>query len=184
MKLKGSKGVARLLTLVGMLLVACASVWAQDVTYNAAPGTDFSKFKTYKWVSISGVEYPNQIVDQQIKQSIDSQLASKGLTKVDGDTADLYVAYQVSITQEHQWNAYGGGMGWRMGGGMATATSSTIQIGTLGVDVYDQAGKQLIWRGSATKTLNPPKDPEKKQRNLDKAVAKLLKNFPPPPPKS
>jgi len=28
--------------------------------------------------------------------------------------------------------------------------------------------------------LNPPKDPEKRQRNLDKAVAKLLKNFPPP----
>jgi Domain of unknown function (DUF4136) len=184
MKLNGSKGVARLLTLVGVLLVVSVSAWAQDVTYNAAPGTDFSKFKTYKWVSITGVEYPNQIVDQQIKQSIDSQLASKGLTKVDGDTADLYVAYQVSITQEHQWNAYGGGMGWRMGGGMATATSSTIQIGTLGFDVYDQAGKQLIWRGSATKTLNPPKDPEKKQRNLDKAVAKLLKNFPPPPSKS
>jgi Domain of unknown function (DUF4136) len=183
MKLKGSKGVARLLTLVGMLLMTGASAWAQNVSYNAAPGTDFSKFKTYKWVSISGVEYPNQIVDQQIKQSIDSQLATKGLTKVDGDTADLYVAYQASITQEHQWNAYGGGMGWRMGGGMATATSSTIQIGTLGVDVYDQAGKQLIWRGSATKTLNPPKDPQKKQRNLDNAVAKLLKNFPPPPPK-
>jgi Domain of unknown function (DUF4136) len=183
MKLKGSKDVARLLTVVAILLVTCGFARAQDVTYNAAPGTDFSKFKTYKWVSISGVEYPNQIVDQQIKQSIDSQLASKGLTKVDADTADLYVGYQVSITQEHQWNAYGGG-GFRMGGGMATATSSTIQIGTLGVDFYDQAGKQLVWRGSATKTLNPPKDPEKKQRNLDKAVAKLLKNFPPPPPKS
>src|SRR5450631_3847390 len=122
MNLKGSKGMARLLILMGMVLVTCGSAWAQDVTYNAAPGTDFSKFKTYKWVSISGVEYPNQIVDQQIKQSIDSQLASKGLTKVDADTADLYIGYQVSITQEHQWNAYGGGMGWRMGGGMATAT--------------------------------------------------------------
>ena len=70
-----------------------------------------------------------------------------------------------------------------MGGGMATATSSTIQTGTLAVDFYDPAQKQLIWRGSATKTLNPPKEPNKRQKNLDKAVAKLLKNFPPPPAK-
>jgi hypothetical protein len=28
--------------------------------------------------------------------------------------------------------------------------------------------------------LNPPKDPEKKQKNLNNAVAKLLKDFPPP----
>jgi hypothetical protein len=90
------------------------------------------------------------------------------------------VAYQASITEQKQWNAYGTGGGWRMGGGMATATSTTIQTGTLAVDFYDPAQKQLIWRGSATKTLNPPKDPDKRQKNLDKAVAKLLKNFPPP----
>jgi hypothetical protein len=164
--------------LMGAALLTCRSAIAQEVTYSAAPDTDFSKFKTYKWVRIDRVEYPDQILDAQIKQSIDSQFASKGFTKSDNDNADLFVAYQLSVTQEKQWNAYGGGMGWRMGTGVAT--SSTIQIGTLGFDVYDQAGKQLIWRGSATKTLNPPKDPDKKQKNLDKAVAKLLKDFPPP----
>ena len=46
-------------------------------------------------------------MDTQIKDSVDSQLAAKGLTKVDGDKADLYVAYQVSVNQEKQWNAYG-----------------------------------------------------------------------------
>lgn len=178
MNLKKSVGV--IAALLGLILLARNSVLAQDVSYNFAPGTDFSKFKTYKWVKIEGAETPNQIVDQQIKQSIDTQLAAKGFTKTDNDNADLYVGYQVSITEERQWNAYGGGMGWRIGGGMVTATSSTLLVGTLAFDVYDQAGKQLIWTGTATKTLNPPKDPEKKQRNLDKGVAKLLKNFPPP----
>jgi hypothetical protein len=175
----------RFAVIVGVVLFACGGVMAQDVTYNFAKGTDFSKFKTYKWVSIPGAEQPDQLLDQQIKQSIDSQLATKGLTKTDSDNADLDIGYQVSISQEKQWNAYGTGYGpaWRMGGGMATASSTTIQIGTLGLDVYDQAGKQLVWRGSATKTLNPPKDPNKRQKNLDNAVAKLLKNFPPPPPK-
>jgi hypothetical protein len=174
-------GLVQLVVLMGVILIICGAALAQDVSYNYAQGTDFSKFMTYKWVNIPGAEAPNQLLDQQIKQSIDSQLAAKGFIKTAADIADLYVGYQVSISQQQQWNAYSmGGMGWRMGGGMATATSSTIQIGTLGFDVYDQSGKQLIWRGSATKTLNPPKDPSKKQKNLNNAVAKLLKDFPPP----
>jgi hypothetical protein len=181
MKFKKSGGPVQLVLLMAVFLFSYGAALAQDVSYNYAQGTDFSKFKTYKWINIPGAVAPNQLLDEQIKQAIDSQLAAKGFVKTAADIADLYVGYQVSISQEVQWNAYGTGMGWRMGGGMATATSSTIQIGTLGFDVYDQAGKQLIWRGSATKTLNPPKDPEKKQRNLDKAVAKLLKNFPPQP---
>jgi hypothetical protein len=178
---KRCRGLVQLVLLMGVVLFTYGMAGAQDVSYNYAQGTDFAKFMTYKWVNIPNTETPNQLLDQQIKQSIDSQLAAKGFIKTDADTADLYVGYQLSISQQQQWNAYGmGGMGWRMGGGMATATSSTIQIGTLCFDVYDQAGKQLIWRGSATKTLNPPKDPEKKQRNLNNAVAKLLKDFPPP----
>lgn len=180
MNLKKSRGIFQFAILIGLILLASGSVLAQDVTYNSAAGTDFSKFKTYKWVKVEGIEYPDQILDGQIKQSIESQLAAKGFTKTDSDTADLFVAYQVSITQEKQWSAYGGGVGFRMGRGMATATSTTLQVGTLAFDVYDQAGKQLVWKGTATKTLNPPKDPDKKQKNLDKAVAKLLKNFPPP----
>ena len=174
-------GLVQLVLLMAVILFTCRASLAQDVTYNYAQGTEFSKFKTYKWVNIPGAEAPNQLLEQQIKQSIDSQLAAKGFIKTDADIADLYVGYQASISQQQQWNAYGmGGMGWRMGGGMTTVTSSTIQIGTLGFDVYDQSGKQLIWRGSATKTLNPPKDPDKRQRNLNNAVAKLLKDFPPP----
>jgi Domain of unknown function (DUF4136) len=167
---------------IGLMLLGCGAALAQDVTYNFMPGTDFAKYHTYKWVPESNT-HPNQIVDQQIKQAIDQQLAGKGFTKTDGENADLYVGYQVSVDNERQWNAYGGGMGWRFGGGMTTATSTTIQVGTLVLDVYDPTAKALIWRGQATKTLNPSKDPAKNQENINKAMAKLLKNFPPPPPK-
>jgi hypothetical protein len=174
----------RLLTIVLPAAIAAlcvaTSAMTQDVTYNAMPGTDFTKFKTYKWVAIEGAQHPDQIVDQQLKQAIDAELATKGLKKTDGDPADLYVGYQVAVNQERQWNAYGGGVGFRMGGGMASATSSTINIGTLGVDIYDSAGKQLVWRGSATKTLDAKASPQKREENIKKAATKLLKNFPPP----
>ena len=162
-------------------LIASSALLAQDIRTNSMPGTDFSKYHTYKWVAIEGATYPNQIVDAQIKQAIDAQLAAKGLTKTDGDTADLYVGYQVALSQQKQWNAYGMGGGIRWGGGMATATSSTINTGTLALDMYDPATKTLVWRGTATKTLNPSSNQEKNQKNLNKAMAKLLKNFPPKP---
>jgi hypothetical protein len=137
------------------LLLMAGSVAAQDVKYNFMPGTDFSKFHTYKWVVVPNATYPNQIVDTQIKDAINSQLSAKGLTSTDSDKADLYVAYQTSVDQQKQWNAYGMGGGWRFGGGMASATSSTIDVGTLVVDMYDPSTKQLVWTGRATKTLNP-----------------------------
>jgi hypothetical protein len=43
--------------------------------------------------------------------------------------------------------------------------------------------KELVWRGTASKTLDPKAKPEKKQKNLTKAVTKLLKNYPPQPKK-
>jgi hypothetical protein len=164
---------------VVLALLASSLTPAQDVTSNAMPGTDFSKYHTYKWVAIEGATQPNQIVDAQIKASVDSQLAAKGLTKTDGDNANLFIGYQVSIDQEKQWNAYGMGGGPRWGGGMGTATSSVISIGTLVLDMYDPTTKKLVWTGRATKTLDSSANQEKKQKNLDKAMQKLLKNYPP-----
>jgi hypothetical protein len=174
-----SNKILHLTIVAAWLLLITGMLTAQEVKYNFMPGTDFSKFHTYKWVIVPNATYPNQIVDTQIKDAINSQLSAKGLTLTDSDKADLYVAYQTSVDQQKQWNAYGMGGGWRFGGGMASATSSTIDVGTLVVDMYDPSTKQLVWTGRATKTLNPSSNQEKNQKNLNNAMAKLLKNYPP-----
>ena len=81
-------------TALGVL--ACSVAYGQVIT-NYLPGTDFSKYRTYKWVTIGPSGASDQILDAQIKQSIDSQLTAKGLTKVDSDKADLLVRYQVAV---------------------------------------------------------------------------------------
>lgn len=167
-----------------LALIACSVTYGQDVITNYLPGTDFSKYRTYKWVTIGPSGAPDQILDAQIKQSIDSQLAAKGLSKVDSDKADLLIRYQVAVDKEKEWNATGMGDVFRWPGmstamGSANATSTTINIGTLVLDMYDPAAKQLVWTGHATKTINPSKDPQKNQRSIDKAMQKLLKDFPP-----
>lgn len=164
---------------IALLLLAAGPLVAQDVKSNFMPGTDFSKYHTYKWINIEGASHPNQIVDAEIKQAVDAQLATKGLTKTDGDKADMYVGYQVAVDKQKQWNGYGMGGGVRWGGGMATATSSTIDVGTLVLDMYDPTTKQLVWTGSATKTMDPSSNQQKNEKNLSKAMEKLLKNYPP-----
>lgn len=191
------KSVRRTLqiAIAGLVFLFCCS-WAaaQDIRYNFKPGTDFSKYKTYRWVRVPKAQYPNQILDGQIIQAIDAQLASKGLSKTESESADLVVTYQAAVNQEKQWNSYSTGDsmwgygrwgGWGGYGGMSTTTttSSTINIGTLDVDIYDVAQKEQIWRGEATKTLGSGKDPNKVQKNLNKAMEKLFKKYPPPPKK-
>jgi hypothetical protein len=158
------------------LLCSCVIGLAQDVKYNSMPGTNFAKYHTYKWVNCGG-KHPGQITDQEIMQDVDAQLSQKGFAKSDGESADINVCYQIAVDQERQWNAFGTG-GLRFGG-MGTATSSTISNGTMILDVYDPAAKQLIWQGAATKTVNPSGNEQKNLKNLAKVVAKLMKNFPP-----
>jgi len=161
---------------LALLLLAATKLTAQDVRYNFMPGVAFSKYRTYKWVN-TGDAHPDQIMDAQIKQAVDSQLALKGMTKTDDDKADLYIRYRTAVDQETQWDGWGTGR--RFGGGMASWTSSTISVGTLVLEMYDPGTKQLVWTGSATKTIDPSSNPEKNMKNLDKATAKLLKNYPP-----
>jgi len=46
--------------------------------------------------------------------------------------------------------------------------------------MYDAANRDLVWRGVASKTIDTKAKPDKQQKNLAKAIAKLLKNYPPP----
>jgi len=62
---------------------------------------------------------------------------------------------------------------------MTTATTSTIYVGSVALDMYDAAAKKLVWRGLASKQIDKKASPEKRQKNLDKGAAKLLKKYPP-----
>jgi hypothetical protein len=126
-------------------------------------------------VNVTGA-HPDQIMDAEIKQSVDTQLAAKGLTKTDSDKSDLYIGYRTAIEQEMQWDAWGSRA---FDGGMGSWTSSTINVGTLVLEMFDPSTKQLVWTGSATKTINWSSNQENNKKNLDKAMAKLLKDYPP-----
>jgi hypothetical protein len=172
------KAAKQAVGLCAALLLCGGLGLAQNVTYNSMPGTNFAKYHTYKWVDCGG-KHPGQITDQEIVQDIDQQLSQKGFTKSTSDPVDMYVCYQIAVDQERQWNAFGTG-GFRFGG-MGSATSSTINNGSMVLDFYDAAAKQQIWQGTATKTIDPSSNEQKNLKNLNNGIVKLLKNFPPKP---
>lgn len=45
------------------------------------------------------------------------------------------------------------------------------------VDLYDSQNKQLVWRGRSSGELS--NSGNKNRKNLEKAVDKMFKNFPP-----
>jgi uncharacterized protein DUF4136 len=114
-------------------------------------------------------------MDQNIQRAIDAQLVLKGLQRVENG-GDLVVSYQAALDQEKEFNGFGTGPRFW---GSTRVTSSTIDIGKLVVDLFDPAKKQLVWRGAASKTLDIKKDPDKNYQNLQKAMAKLFKSYPP-----
>jgi hypothetical protein len=174
-----------------LILLGVTAVLAQDVRYDFDQTQDFSKYKTYKWVTVKQADQADDLTAKRIMDAVDVELAAKGLTKTDADSADLYVSYETAIGTEKQFTSFNTGWtygpawgpGWYGYGGIPTGSTygstSTIYVGQLDLSMYDSQAKKLVWRGNASKTLDPKAKPEKKQKNITKAVSKLLKNYPP-----
>jgi Domain of unknown function (DUF4136) len=180
---------------IALFLMAALPAVAQDVRYISDNSANFSKFKTYKWVLIKDAANIDtakveDVLDKQIKDAVDAELAKKSLTKTDADTADLYIGYLAGIGTDIQFSSsntgWGYGPGWFGGGWYSSVGAMTtgpnyygIYAGQLAIDIIDSNNRALIWRGVASQTFDPEAKPDKEQNKLAKTVAKLLKNYPP-----
>jgi hypothetical protein len=160
-----------------ILLVSATVVLAQEVKTDYDHHVDFSKYKTYSWAK---VETSNSIWDGRVKDAVDKELQSKGLSQVPsgGDVAIVAVGTtREKPTLETFYSGGFGGWGWRGFGDTATTTVENYKEGTLVVDMFDPNTKKLLWRGTASDTLSD--NPEKNTKKMDKGVEKMLKDFPP-----
>ena len=99
----------RLLVLSLLLgLAGAGTAAAQDVRYNFDKSAPFASYKTYRWVQIKGAQQLNNLAETQVKAAVDAELAKKGLTKSDSETADLYIGYQAAVGTEKQYTSGGG----------------------------------------------------------------------------
>ena len=165
------------------------AAWAQKVKVGYDKGVDFAQFKSYSW---GQPEMPvtRPILYATIMGSVDAQLKTKGLERVerDGDLVlmpaggmdfSLNVAASTPILP-----TYAGppptvdATMWTGAGGPSNLMAPYVPEGTLVLTFVDRGSNKVVWTGTVTEKL----DIENKNKSLeraDKAVTKLLKQFPP-----
>ncbi|MGB7730608.1 MAG: DUF4136 domain-containing protein [Candidatus Acidiferrum sp.] len=158
-------------------LFCCAASFAQDVRTDYDKKADFESFHTYSW---GKVQTGDPLWEPRIKDAVDKDLSAKGWQKVasGGDVVVMAVGAAKS-QQEYQtfYDGLGGGWGWGGFGDMSTTTVQNYRVGTLVIDMYDGNSKHLIWRGVSSDTLS--NNSQHNEKDLDKAVDKMFKKFPP-----
>jgi hypothetical protein len=168
--------------LIALLGLAASGAMSQDVLFNFDENADFTKFRTYKWVTIEGAVQAKGLTKEQIEAAFDSELAKKGLAKVDNDSADLFVAYQFGIHSDQKFGSLATNMNYAVGlplGGTMPEDASIIYKGELALDMYATSKRTRVWRGVATKTVDLEAKPNARQKHLTKAAKKLLEHYPP-----
>ncbi len=157
-----------------MLLAGGAA--AQDVNYDYDRRANFSAYRTYAWVG--GTNVADDLNHARIVAAVDRQLVAKGLAQVDSTgNPDLLVVYRVGLHQDLEINGYDNR--W-IGphGGPSWARLERVSVGTLAVGIIDAKTRSMVWRAAATKDLDPGQSPEKWEKNLNKAVEKMFKQYP------
>jgi len=79
------------------------AAFGQDVRYNFDKNADFSKFKTYKWVSIKDAPKVNDLTEKQIIAAVDAELAAKGLTPFRAQEHPETLATAIKIGDPVSW---------------------------------------------------------------------------------
>lgn len=162
---------------------------AQKVRVDFDHSFDFSKVHHYEWRVHPIFEKHPELRDrystaiQLVMNATNQQLRKKGYQSV-SSIPDVFLTFfvtakDVSRTYTDMLSSPGAGFGWY--GWYAppvwtvTRTEQYLE-GTLVMDMVDPKDTKLIWRGSATDSV---KDFRNRDKNVDAAVKKIFKKFPP-----
>jgi hypothetical protein len=171
--------IATLAAAAGVMLLGTIGL-AQSTNYDFDRSANFARFRTYAWTG--GTELTDELNHARVVRAIESQLAAKGLTRVEASAQpDVLVAYHASVHRSLQIDGYGSGWasprfrGLRSG----TATVQEVATGTIVVDIRDVSSNNVVWRGIVSSDLEPGAKPEQRDKKIDRAAKKLFENYPP-----
>lgn len=189
-----SKNGLLLILLLG-LATGCTSL---PVRTDYDPAIDFSELETYAWLERTPAAGgdpridDNPLLHRRLHSSVDSALQSAGYRMVEAADADFLVSYYItiddmtSVTYINNYWGYGPGWGsryYRRSPGFYPVFSEPVvfeyEQGTLILDIVRPEGRELVWRGAASRELDDSATPEQRQLRIDNTVRAILKEFPP-----
>lgn len=166
------------LLLISFIITSCAPIY---VTHDFEKGTDFTKYKTYRFYDAMETGL-SPLDTKRLLPIMESQLEAKGYTYA--EAPDFYINIQSQEYQEERRNTVGvgvGGSGRNLGGGVSVG----IPIGQAKVtrqiifEFIDKDGIGLFWQAVTESSIHPNATPEKREEALQAIVVKALKKYPP-----
>ena len=168
----------RFATLVVGVVLLGTITFAQSINYDFDKTANFAAFRTYAW--IQGASVPDRLNNERIVSAVNAQLALKRLQETDRRAnPDLLVAYHAAFDRNVEITGFSSGWGGFRYPASGTARASEIVTGTLIVDLVDARTRTIVWRGVASKDVNPNAKPEQRDKNINRAAKKLFRNYPP-----
>ena len=179
------KTISWVLSAIAILaLVGCS---ATTVRTDYDQRSSFAQLRTYMWLDqpVTRVRNPSlnsPLLKERIQNAVDGELAKRGYRRLTSGEPDFVVAYyvvaddKVEVTTDDYGHGYYGYPG-RYGGG-SIHTQEYVE-GTLILDIIDPAQQKVIWRGWAIKALDDKPHPKEVEMYVNRAVEKILKQFPP-----
>jgi hypothetical protein len=171
-------------TIVFSLIIQITAAQVKT-TYDFDGSVDFSHYKTFKF-SEDALSYEMQQLNRnRLIEAIREQLISKGLQE--SADADVLVNFYINAHQEQRQTAntnyYGAGgrYAYRWGGGFSTTTIDVESYiaGTVFIDLIETERNELVWQGRGAGTFQENISPAKREKRINKGVAKVFKNYPP-----
>lgn len=169
-----------LLSVLAVLFLAGCSSIETHVDYDRA--ASFSSYHTFAFKDVRTPDSPLSL--KRVRAAVTRTLGSRGLAEAADVKPDLWVVLHTRAHRETQVTTYNAGWGWGWGwrGGYSnTAYVQQIPVGTLMVDLVDTKAKELVWRGSASRVVDPDESPQTREEKVQEAVDKLFDGFPPKP---
>jgi Domain of unknown function (DUF4136) len=169
---------AHTMALVGMIAVLTTGFSDTiQVTTDYDRNVSFANYHTF--FIIKGSSSGTPLLDQRVMDDVRDALTTKGWEGVSEGEGRVAVVVHAATATKHSCEAfYEGWGGWRWGGiGMAATDRDTFKVGSVLVDMFDAATKQLIWRGAVSDALT--RNAERKPSITREAITKLFHRFPP-----
>ncbi len=166
-----------LFLLVTLLFGACSTLEVQN---DYDPSYDFSKVKSFAIVH-KQKEGEDGLTVKRIEKALEKALEAKGLVASQPQKADLLFLFHLNVMNKTEIYTDYQMVGYGRYGGMVISTprSYNYDEGKLIIDAYDPKINQTVYRVVLTDELKHRKTPKEREKYIDEAIAKALKNFPP-----
>jgi hypothetical protein len=175
------------LTFTVAFVALAAGCSSYSINHDWDRDAPFPGYKTYAWLempraepgTVQGAKSHNDLLEGRIKRAVNSEMSKKKLTLVK-ENPDLLVVYHTGVQSKINVTDWGYRYSydyWGWNGRQIDVYQ--YNEGTLIVDLIENTSKELVWRGSATRTVDGNWSPEKEEQVINTAVGKIFKKYPP-----